>query len=182
MVPLLRKGQEEALLALFVLQRHHGLLDVVVVRLELLVQIDRLVIEAGEREPDAFELALTLDAASVLGADVDGDGVEEVLVVIVAGKAAGAFEFEDVFEGGAFEFRVGHRGDVDDGVGFGVGAAFTGAGREFVADKSVPSVFVFHGDGLDHDFHEVGAGLDADYVEDAAFGFHEKGFYVRIRV
>lgn len=31
-------------------------------------------------------------------------------------------------------------------------------------------------DGFDHDLHEVGAGLHADDVEDAAFGFGEEGF------
>ncbi len=87
-VPLLGEGHEEAFLALFVLERHHGLFDVVVVGLELLFEVGRLIVEAGQRETDAFELALTLDAAAVLGADVDGDFVEEVLVVVVPGEAA----------------------------------------------------------------------------------------------
>ena len=108
MVPLFGEGHEEAFLAFFVLQGDHGLLDVVVVGFELLVEIDGLVRETGEGEADAFEFAGALDAAAMLGADVDGDGVEEVLVVVVAGEAAGLFEVEDVFEGGAFELRVVH--------------------------------------------------------------------------
>ena len=107
-VPLFGEGHEEAFLALFVLQRHHGLLDVVVVGFELLVEVDGLVGEAGEGEADAFEFAGALDAPPVLGADVDGDGVEQVLVVVVSGEAAGLFEQEDVFERGAFELRVAH--------------------------------------------------------------------------
>ena len=40
----------------------------------------------------------------------------------------------------------------------------------------MPAGVVFGSDGLDHDFHEIGAGLDTDDVEDAALGFHEEGF------
>ncbi|KAL8954442.1 MAG: hypothetical protein Q9193_007244, partial [Seirophora villosa] len=181
-VPLLGEGHEEALLALFVLQRHHGLLDVVVVRLELLLQVRGLVVEAREREADPFELALPLDAPPVLGADVDGDFVEEVLVVIVAGEVAYLLEAENVFESGAFEFGVGKGGHVDDRGGFGVGATAARGGGEFVIDERRPAIFVFHGDGFDHDFHEIGAGLHTDDVEDAAFRFHEErlGFGIRI--
>lgn len=181
-VPLLGEGHEEALLALFVLQRHHGLLDVVVVRLELLLQVRGLVVEAREREADPFELALPLDAPPVLGADVDGDFVEEVLVVIVAGEVAYLLEAENIFESGAFEFGVGKGGHVDDGGGFGVGATAAGGGGEFVIDERRPAIFVFHCDGFDHDFHEIGAGLDTDDVEDAAFRFHEErlGFGIGI--
>lgn len=107
-VPLLGEGHEEALLALFVLQRDHGLLDVVVVGLELAFEVGGLVVEAGEGEFDGFELARAGDAAAMFGADVDGDSVEEVLVVVVAREAAVLrLEAEDVFEGGAFEVGVG---------------------------------------------------------------------------
>ena len=112
-VPLLGEGHEEAFLALFVLQRHHRLLDVVVVRLELAFEVRGLVVETREREFDALEFALALHSAAVLGADVDGDGVEEVLVVVVPREAAVLFEAQDVLEGGAFEFCVRHGGDVD---------------------------------------------------------------------
>ena len=181
-VPLLGEGHEEAFLALLVLQRDHGLLDVVVVGLELLVEVEGLVGEAGEGQADAFEFARALDAPPVLGADVDGDGVEEVLVVVVPGQSARLFELEDVFERGALQLRVAHRGDVDQRVGFGVGAAFAAAGGELVSDEIVPAHVFFRVDRLDHDFHEVGAGLDADDVEDAALGFHEEGLHFGIGV
>lgn len=175
MVPLFREGHQEAFLALFVLQRHHGLFDVVVVGLELLFEVRSLVVEAGEREADAFEFALALDAAAMLGADVDGDLVEEVLVMVVAGEAAELFKVEDVFEGGAFEFGVGHGGDVDDGGGFRVDASAAGGGGQLVVDEGGPAVFVFHSDGLHHDFHEVCSRLHANDVQYAAFGLHEEG-------
>lgn len=60
----------------------------------------------------------------MFGADVHRDGVEEVLIVVVTGDAAGLFETEDVFESGALEFGVGHGGDVDDGVGVRVSTPF----------------------------------------------------------
>ena len=82
--------------------------DVVVIGFELLVEVDGLVSEAGEGEADALEFALALDAPAVFGADVDCDGVEEVLVVVVAGETGGLLKTENVFEGGTFEFGVGH--------------------------------------------------------------------------
>lgn len=181
-VPLFREGHEEAFLAFFVLERHHCLFDVVVVGLELLFEVRGLVVEAGEGEANAFEFALALDAPAVLGADVDCDFVEDVLVVVVAGEVADPFEAEDVFERDAFEFGVGHGGDVDEGSRFGVGASAAGGGGELVTDESGPAVFVFYGDGLDHDFHQIGAGLYTDDVENAAFRLHEKrlGFSIRI--
>ena len=45
MLPLFAKGHDEAPLSLFVLQCHHGLFDVVVVCLELLLQIDCLLVK-----------------------------------------------------------------------------------------------------------------------------------------
>lgn len=105
-VPLLGEGHEEAFLALFVLQRDHGLFDVVVVRLKLLFEVGGLVVEPGQGEADALEFALALDAAAMLGADVDGDFVKDVLVVVVAGEMADTLETKDVFECGAFEFGV----------------------------------------------------------------------------
>lgn len=123
-VPLFGEGHQEPFLALLVLQRHHGLLNVVVVCLELLFEVDGLVVETGEGETDAFELALALDAPAVFGTDVNCDGVEKVLVVVVAGDAAGLLEAENVFKGGTLEFGVGHGGDVDDGVGVGISTSF----------------------------------------------------------
>lgn len=181
-VPLLGEGHEKTLLALFVLQRHHCLLDVVVVRLELLLQVRGLVVETREREADPFELALPLDTSPVLRTDVDGEFVEKVLVVVVPRKVSNALKPENVFERGAFELRVGEGGHVDDGGGFGVGATAAGGGGEFVVDKGRPAVFIFNGDGFNHDFHEVRARLDTDDVEDAAFRFHEErlGFSIGI--
>lgn len=49
-------------------------------------------------------------------------------------------------------------------------------------DEGGPTVFVFDRDGFDHNFHEVGAGLNSDNVEDAAFGFHEERFGFSIGV
>lgn len=183
MIPLLGEGHEEAFLTLFVLQRDHGLLDVVVVGLELAFEVGGLVVEAGEGEFDGFELAGAGDAAAMLGADVDGDGVEEVLVVVVAREAAVlGLKAENVFESGAFKVGVGERGEVDERVGvFGVGGAGVGAG-ELVADEGFPAVFIFGRDGFDHDFEEVGARLHADDVEDAAFGFREEGFSLSVGV
>lgn len=182
-VPLLGEGHEEAFLALFVLQRDHRLLDIVVIGLELAFEVSGLVVEAGEGEPDGFELAGAGDAAAVLGADVDGDGVEEVLVVVVAREAAVLrLEAEDVFEGGAFEVGVGERGEVDEWVGgFRVSSAGVGAGK-LITDKGFPAVFVFRRDWFDHDFEEVGARLHADDVENAAFGFGEEGFGISVGV
>ena len=96
-VPLLGEGHEEAFLALFVLQRYHCLLDVIVVGLELAFQVDGLVVQPGEGKADGFEFPLPLHAAAVFRADVDCDGVQEVLVVVVAGEAADVFQAEDVF-------------------------------------------------------------------------------------
>lgn len=175
-VPLFGEGHEEAFLALFVLERHHGLFDVVVVCLELLFQVGRLIVEAGERETDAFELALTLDTAAMLGADVDGDFVEEVLVVVVTSEAADLLQPKDVFECGAFELGVGKGGEVDDGSGFGVGASSARVGGEFIVHNIGPAIFVLNGDGFDHDFHEVGTRLDPNDVKDATFRLHEERF------
>lgn len=181
-VPLFGEGHEEAFLALFVLEGHHGLFDVVVVGLELLFEVGGLVVEAGEGKADAFEFALALDAPPVFGADVDSDFVEDVLVVVSASEVAGLFKAEDVFERSAFEFGVGHGGNVDERGGFRVGASAAGGGGELVTDESSPAIFVFYGYGLDHDFHQVRARLYTDDIENAAFGLHEKcfGFSVRI--
>lgn len=116
----------------------------------------------------------------MLSANIDGNGVEEILVMVMSRKTAEAFELEDVFKGGAFELGVGEGGEVDEGVFGGVGGAFAlgggGAGREFGRDDLGPARFVVVGNGLDHDFHEVGAGLHADDIKDTAFRFSKKGF------
>lgn len=156
-IPLLGEGHQEALLALFVLERHHRLFDIVVVCLELLFEVGGLVVESGEGEADALEFALALDAAPVFGADVDGDLVEDVLVVVVPRQVARLLEAKDVLEGGAFEFGVGEGCDVDERGGLRVGASgAAGGGRgQLIVDEGGPAVFVFHGDGFDHDFHQV---------------------------
>ena len=74
----------------------------------------RRVLQHAERVADAVELAGAGDAAAVLGADVDCDRVEQVLVVVVFRQAAHALEGDDVLEAGAFELRVGHRGEVEE--------------------------------------------------------------------
>lgn len=179
-VPLLGEGHEEALLALFVLERHHCLLDVIVIRLELALEPDALLIQSLKRKSHTFNFPLALNSPPVLGADIDCDGIEQVLVVIMPCKTAEVFKLEYIFKSGAFEFGVGERSEVDKGVFRGVGGAFTdgggGAGGEFCCDDVGPAGFVVGGDGLDHDFHEGGAGLNADDVEDASFGFGEEGF------
>ena len=175
-VPLFGEGHQEPLFALFVLQRDHGLFDVVVVRLELLFEVGGLVVEAGKGEANALELPLTLDAAAVFGTDVDGDFVKKVLIMVVTGKAADLLEPKDVLEGGTFELGVGKGGQVDDGSGFGVGTSSMRVGREFIVNNNGPTVFVFHGDWLHHDFHEIGARLYPDDVEDATFRLHEERF------
>ncbi len=39
-----------------------------------------------------------------------------------------------------------------------------------------PAIFIFHGYGFDHDFHQVGARLYPNDVKDAAFRLHEERF------
>lgn len=125
MIPLFGEGHQEAFLALFVLESHHCLFNVVVVSLQLLLEVDSLVVEAGESKANSFEFALALDASAVFGTDVNSDGVEKVLVVIVTCYTIASLKLEYVFEGCALEFGVGHCCDIDEGIGFGVGAAFS---------------------------------------------------------
>lgn len=108
MIPLFGEGHQEAFFAFFVLQSHHCLLDVVVVGLELLLEVGGLVIEACKGKADTFELTLALDTAAMFGSDVNGDGVEKVLIIVVAREPACLFEAKNVFEGSALEFGVGH--------------------------------------------------------------------------
>lgn len=116
----------------------------------------------------------------MLGADINSDGVEEILVVVMSRKTTEAFQLEDVFESGALELGVGEGGEVDEGVFGRIGGALavggSGAWRQFGGDDLGPAGFILVGDGLDHDLHEVAAGLHTDDVEDAAFGFGEEGF------
>ena len=78
------------------------MLNVVVVGFKLLLEVAGLVSEASKRKADAFEFALALDTPAVLGADINCDGVEEILVVVMAGEAVALLEAQDIFEGGAF--------------------------------------------------------------------------------
>lgn len=105
-IPLFGERHEEALFAFLILQCHHCLLNVVVVCFELLFEIGGLVVKAHEGESNALEFALALDAAAVLGTDVNCDRVKEVLVMIMACETVAFFESKDVFEGCALEFRV----------------------------------------------------------------------------
>ena len=185
-VVLLGEGQQEALLALGPLQRHHGLLDVVVVALELLVQPGGFLVEGGKRRAHAVDLARPLHAPAVLGADVDRDRVEQVLVVVVPGHAPGRFELDEVLERGPLELGVGEAGEVGEGGGGGVDGgvvavcpappAAVAGNEELFAQQRRPLFFVFGRDGPDHDLHQIRAGLDADDVQDAAFRLHEKSF------
>ena len=125
MIPLFGKGHQKAFLALFILQSHHCLFNVVVVGLQLLLEVDSLVVEAGEGEADSFEFALALDASAVFGADVNRDSVKKVLIVVVACYTIASLKPEYVFEGCALEFGVRHCCDIDEGVSFRVGAAFS---------------------------------------------------------
>lgn len=124
MVPLLGERHQEAFLAFLVLESHHGLLDVVVVRFELLFQIRRLVSEASERKTDSLEFFVTLNASTMFGAYVDCDSIQQILVVVVAGETAILLEVEDVLESGALELGITHRDNVRDGTGFRVSATF----------------------------------------------------------
>lgn len=125
MVPLFGEGHQKAFLALLVLESHHCLFNVVVVGLQLLLEVDSLVIEAGEGKANPFEFALALDSSTVFGTNVNCDGVEKVLVVVVTCYTIASLKLEYVFEGCALEFGVGHRCDVDEGIRFGVGATFS---------------------------------------------------------
>jgi hypothetical protein len=109
-VVLAGEGEKELLLALFGLQRYHGLLDIVVVRLELLLEEVGFLVQRSERRAHAFHLTRALHPAPVLGADVDCDRVEQVLVVVVGRDAACALELDHVFqtvllESGIIEFQ-----------------------------------------------------------------------------
>ena len=126
-IPLLSEWHEEAFLAFLVLQCYHGLLNVVVVGFKLLFQVCGLIIETSKGEANSLELTLTLDAAAVLGPDIYCNFVKEILIVVMASKAAKLFKAENVFEGDAFELGIGHRGDIDEGVGFRVSAPFSAA-------------------------------------------------------
>lgn len=158
------------------------MLDVVIVCLELLLEIQSLIVETGECQTYAFELTLALHPSSMFGADVYRDGVEEVLIVVVAGDAASLFETEDVFESGALEFRVGHGGDVDDGVRVRVSTPFAATGRELLTNEVFPSVLVFHGDWFDHDFHQVGSRLNPNDEKDTTLSLRKEGFHLSLRI
>lgn len=125
MIPLFGEGHQKALLALFVLESHHSLFNVVVVGLQLLLEVDSLVVEASEGKANSFEFALALDASAVFGTDVNRDGVEKVLVVVVTCYTIASLKLEYVFEGSALEFGVGHCCDIDECISFGVGAALS---------------------------------------------------------
>lgn len=105
-VVLAGKGQEELLLALLGLQRDHGLFNVVVVGFELRLKEMRLLVEGSQRSAHAFQFLGALDTSSVLGADVDGDGVEEVLVVVRVRDAAGALKLNHVLQAVLFQCSV----------------------------------------------------------------------------
>lgn len=157
MVPLFSKRHQESFLALFVLQGDHGLLDVIIICLELLLQVQGLIVETRERKTYALELTLALNASPMFGTDVNCDGIEEILIVVVAGDAAGLLEAEDVFESGALQFGVGHGCNVDDGVGIRVSTSFAATGGELLPNEVFPPVLVLHGNRFDHDLHEVGS-------------------------
>lgn len=125
MIPLFGEGHQEAFLALFILESHHCLFNVVVVSLQLLLEVDSLVVEAGEGKADSFEFALALNASAVFCTDVNRDGVEKVLVVVVPCYTIASLKPEYVFEGSALELGVGHCCDIDERISFGVGAAFS---------------------------------------------------------
>lgn len=102
-VVLAGEGEEELFLAPLVLECHHGLLNVIVVRLELRFEEMGFVVERGKGRAHAFKFLGTLDAASVLSSNIDSDGVEQVLVVVVRSYSTSLLEGEDVFERMAFE-------------------------------------------------------------------------------
>lgn len=91
MLPLFGEGHGEALLTV-VVQRRHCLFDVVVVRLELLLKVQRLVSQSCQGGFHALEFALPLNSSSMLGSDVDCDSVQYVLVVVVSIKYAELFQ------------------------------------------------------------------------------------------
>ena len=174
MVPLLRKGHEKSLFAFFVLQRDHGLLDVVIVRFELLLEIRRLIVQAGKSQTNAFQLPLALDPATVFGPDIDRDRVQEVLVMVVAAQTAGLLQTKDILQGGPFKLGIGHGGNIGEGIGFGVCAPLTIVGRELISDECIPSIFIFYRDGFDHDLHEICTRLNPNDVQNASLRLGEK--------
>ena len=124
MIPLLGERHQETFLAFLILESHHGLLDVVIIDFELLFEIRGLVSEAGEGEIDSLEFFVTLNTSAMFCAYVNCDSIEQILVVVVAGETAILLEVEDVLKSGALKLCIAHGGNVSDGTGFCVSAAF----------------------------------------------------------
>lgn len=57
-------------LPLVLLERGHGLLDVIIVALSLLFEVFGFLVKIAERQSYAFELSLSLDTAPTLGSDI----------------------------------------------------------------------------------------------------------------
>lgn len=186
-VVLLAERHQEPLLALgLLLQRDHRLLDVVVVALELAVQPLRFLLQRRERRAHVVHFARALETSTVLGPDVERDFVQKVLVLVRPGDAPCAFESEDVFEGGAFELSVTECCDVEKGGPVSVRVrTLLGVSPllcELVVDEGRPLVFVVGGDGANHYVKQVGAGLYANDIQDAALRLHEERFHCRVWV
>ncbi len=87
-------------------QCQHSLLNVVIVRFELPFEVHSLLVQASECDLHIFELTLSLQSAPMLGSNVHGDGIEEVLKGILLTKSADLGEVANVLEGAAFQFWV----------------------------------------------------------------------------
>lgn len=178
-IPLLGEWHQESLLSLLVLQRDHGLFNVVVVGFELLIQVEGLVVKAGRSQPCTFQLSLSLDSSAVFGPDVNSDGIQEILVVVVPSDLAVLLEKKDILKSGALELRVAHRSDVDQGAGFTVGTSSRIIRVQLLSYQHLPPLFIFVARRLDHDIHQVGTGLDSDDVENAPLSFHKQCLHLR---
>ncbi len=90
-IPLFGEGHDESFFALLALKRHHGLLDVVIVCLQLLLQIYRLLVEPGQGGAHTFQFTLPLDSSSMFGPDVNCDYVQQILVMVPSSQFSNAF-------------------------------------------------------------------------------------------
>ena len=98
---------------LLVLQRGHGLFDIIIVALSLLLQILCLLVKIAECLTDTLEFSLSLDPSPALGADIQRDGVEDVLVVVLLGDAAHLLQSENVLERCPLQIVVTHARNIN---------------------------------------------------------------------
>lgn len=174
MVPLLGEGHDESLLAFLALEGDHGLLDIIIVCLELLFKIHGLLVQPGKSRAHAFQFSLPLDSSAMFRSDVHCYRVQQVLIVVSPRQSSHSFQLEDVLQGNAFQVAVAQRADVNVSAGLSICATFSAFRPEFVLDKRFPAILVFHRHWSDKNIKEICTGLDTNYVQHASFCFREE--------